>query len=216
MTTARFSPDGRLVATAGSYPFTEPGTGRVKIWDWARGGRPQPDQYRRVLGGVRSQRFPDRCRRSDRTGGDLGCGERNAPVGARGEHGGHQRCRLQPRRIARRHRGRRRHCSAVRCEHGHTAAGSARASDAASRALPSARTARSLPPRARAMVFGSGPSTSTISSRSPGSRSGDRSPTRNAANTSTKRRVRRPERGHRVTETMHCYTKREPSGRSGV
>jgi WD40 repeat protein len=37
MTTARFSPDGRLVATAGAFEFTELGTGRLKIWDWGRG-----------------------------------------------------------------------------------------------------------------------------------------------------------------------------------
>jgi WD40 repeat protein/DNA-binding SARP family transcriptional activator len=33
----RFSPDGRLIATAASLGRGEPGTGRVKIWDWERG-----------------------------------------------------------------------------------------------------------------------------------------------------------------------------------
>jgi WD40 repeat protein/DNA-binding SARP family transcriptional activator/class 3 adenylate cyclase/tRNA A-37 threonylcarbamoyl transferase component Bud32 len=37
VTSARFSPDGRLVATAASLGLTESGTGHVRIWDWEGG-----------------------------------------------------------------------------------------------------------------------------------------------------------------------------------
>ena len=37
LSAARFSPDGRLVATAGFLGSGEQGTGHVKIWDWERG-----------------------------------------------------------------------------------------------------------------------------------------------------------------------------------
>jgi len=37
ITSVRFSPDGRLVAVAAAFGRGDPGTGRVKIWDWEQG-----------------------------------------------------------------------------------------------------------------------------------------------------------------------------------
>ena len=120
---ARFSPDGRLVATmANTEDFAEP---RVTVWDWERDEVVR--SFNDVLGGgLRSHRPPDRDCGSERTRGDKGCGERIARGSAARALGRRFRSRFQPRRIARRGTARRWHGSAVRCGHGRTAARSAR------------------------------------------------------------------------------------------